>query len=392
MKNPLTLILSRFFGSLSFQILGFYGFFQTYSHTKSAFMVGAMGLALFVPTALFSLKAGSWVDSQKKIGLAYFWIMVLSLLPCLVLLFPFGSEYYVSVLALALIALTRVVKAPLYHSLLKNCHGKNSVIAKYNTLSWQAPLVLGPGIVSLFHSLGWKISGVLYLAFGLQLISLIMVNSFKTTLRVGDIQKKESFFNSLKSLNVVERKKLFYPLFSDTILTGFMGLSAFLPFLLTDLGIDGLSFGYFKSIFHLFSCLAIMSTPSKSLSLANGSHFAGVVLTWSLAAFALLIVRGPLSVAFVMAILGASDGLSAMMRENFVFHMAAPHEFGKISSVNGVLVSTGDDLGEFNTGWLIGCVGMSETIVISSLASMGVAAYLYATIGEPKKVLKSLRT
>lgn len=384
MNNAARAILARFLGTMSSQIICFYAFFLTYSQTKSPYLMGLVGMALFVPTFLFGLKVGAWVDSLEHIGRSYLCTLCLGLFPILILMIA-GSSYEVSIVVLALLSLIRTAKGSLYYSVLKNFPAPAGFVAKYNTLSWQVPLVLGSSIVSLFHTLKLDLKGVLTVALLFQLASIGLVIRYRSIVRHNWVKTQINLLSAFRDLDIFNRKQIFYPLFADTVLTGFMGLSAILPFLLSSRGEDGLDFGYYKSIFHLLSFLAVLCVPSRILGRSSPSHFVTVVFLWGLGVGTLAVSQGHVAIGVLMGALGALDGFSALIRENFIFSFASEGELGRISSLNNLLVSTGDELGEFNTGWMVGNLGVTPTLLLSSMVSLGVALQLNQSFKTKKR-------
>lgn len=81
----------------------------------------------------------------------------------------------------------------------------------------------------------------------------------------------------------------------------------------------------------------------------------------------------PLSVA-ALAVLGASDMVSVVIRQSLV-QLETPDEMrGRVSAVNAVFIGTSNQLGEFESGVTAAWFGTAPSVVIGGLATLAVVA------------------
>ncbi len=379
----LYLILSRFFRALSFQTLCFYGFYSTLENTKSALLTGLIGLFLYLPTLFLNFKAADIVDRAKKIGKYYSISLFLQILtPLLILIFD--NSYSGIILVIFLSAIIRSFRSPLYYRLLKSISKKSELIAKYNTLCWQFPLIFSPLFVNILSSFeNYSLIIVLTCIF-FQIMSFILSLKFKKIEVSMSKNKRQNLIQNFKSLNIFENKKLYMPLFSDTIMASFLGLSIFLPYLLLETKLDPQNFGYLKSLFHFGGFSVVLLSPKKLIFELKSSSFSIILMLWISSLSLFLISNSLLVISFIILSLGIIDGVSAILREKLIFIYSDLNNLGKVSSINSLLISTGDELGEFNTGLLIESFGFRSTLILNIFTCLYLLLYFRILIKKNK--------
>jgi hypothetical protein len=382
-QRLLGLIGSRFFGTLGFQLLAVWSFYTAYQNTGSAFKAGLLGLALFLPTLTLSLIGGVYADRRHRIGRSYAIAQGAQLLPT-ALLFFCSSSYAVTFFSLALISALRSLRSPLFYSLLgvyksqQEPQSSPSGLAKLNTLSWQIPLVLAPAFISLSLEKTSSPFPVLAAIACVQVISVGLSLPFLRLRREAPVptQKVLNYFHELSA-----KKSLVLPLYADAALATLLGLSVFLPFHIRSLDLGPENFGYLKSLFHLTALMVSLLFPLRLMQRFEGSHFTKLVFLWGFVILSLGFTTNIVGLSVGIASLGILDGLSSLYRENLIFHNVSPAEMGKVSSLNSFLISTGDELGEFNAGWILTKFGEGAYFASNFVMAIFLSLYMKQFLG-----------
>jgi MFS family permease len=76
---------------------------------------------------------------------------------------------------------------------------------------------------------------------------------------------------------------------------------------------------------------------------------------------------------FALAVLGASDVVSVVVRLSLVQLRTPDEMLGRVSAVNSLFIGTSNQLGEFESGVTAGWWGAQRAVVIGGLATIGVA-------------------
>ena len=105
---------------------------------------------------------------------------------------------------------------------------------------------------------------------------------------------------------------------------------------------------------------------------------AGRVLLFAVAGFGLCVIGFGLSHSFWLSALillfyGAFDGVSVVVRST-ILQLATPEEMrGRVSSINGIFVSSSNELGAFYAGTMARLLGLVPAVIVGGFAILAVA-------------------
>ena len=105
---------------------------------------------------------------------------------------------------------------------------------------------------------------------------------------------------------------------------------------------------------------------------------AGRVLLYAVAGFGLCVIGFGLSRSFwlsaaILLFYGAFDGVSVVVRST-ILQLATPDEMrGRVSSINGIFISSSNELGAFYAGTMARLLGLVPAVVVGGCAVLGVA-------------------
>jgi MFS family permease len=155
----------------------------------------------------------------------------------------------------------------------------------------------------------------------------------------------------------------------------FGGATALLPVFARDvLGVNEVGFGLLRAAPAAGSVL-------MSLWLARFGHFrrAGRALLWAVALFGLswiafaLSRSYPLSLA-LLAVGGALDNVSVVLRSTLVQTYTPQEKMGRVSAVNGFFIGSSNELGAFESGVAARLLGVVPSVVLGGVLTVATVA------------------
>lgn len=368
--------LARLAAVLAQQMLMVAVAWQMYDLTGSAWDLGLVGLFQFVPALLLTLPAGHLVDKLRR-GRIFALCMLAQGVVALLLVLATEGAFISRELILGLSILlgaARAFQMPSQQALLPMLvptHLLERAVTLGST-GMQAGVICGPALGGLIYAAGpaWVYGvsgGLLLLAFGLMLSvhDPFLPSTEPTTLA-----------SVLAGVQFVWQNKLLLGATSlDLFAVLLGGATALLPI-------------YARDILH---------TGPAGLGLLRGAPAAGallmslLLLRWpiqrkvgpwllgSVAVFGLATVVFGLSEHFglsllALAITGAFDNISVVMRMTLV-QLETPNEIrGRVSAVNSIFIGASNQLGEFESGATAALFGAVGSVVLGGVGTLAVAA------------------
>jgi len=383
------LVFSRFLGSLASSTFVFYVFHKVFLETQSAFLMGSIGLILFLPSICLNLYAGNLTDKLKKVGISYHYIILFKLIFISSTLL-FNSFNFIIIVLFA-ISILRSFRVPLYYSMLKTIKYNPAHSAKLNTISWQLPIILAPALVTGSSYFNFSPFSTLVFITFIQFLEYLFTFRFKALVKkYSTTPKSLGVIASMRELQILKRKDFFAPFFIDAVLASFMGLTVLIPFVLLDLNADEKNFGFIKSLFHFSALLAVILIPKSLIEKMNLRFFAIIVGIWSVLILALGMNQSLMFFIILIVCFGLLDGASCILREQFLLKFTKDGELGRVSSLNGLLIATGDELGEFNTGLWIESIGWRLSLYVTFFITFMISMLLFKMSNINNKMLKGI--
>ena len=330
---------------------------EIYQLTQDPLSLGLLGLSEVVPYLAVALYAGHVVDrrDRKRVSLASLVVLfaaavalfVMALLePVPTRVWPFYVVFGACGLARSFLQVARsalvseVVPKELYQN-----------AATWRSSTWQGGTVAGPALGGLlFAMVGARWTLGINLAFSLiALGAMMLVRHQPTAITGGTVSVVKNMIEGLRYVRT--QKVIVGALTLDLLAVFFGGVVAVLPIFASDIlhvGADG--FG------------ALQAAPGAGAVLmafviAHRRPFrrAGPVLLASVTIFGFAIIGFALSRSFVaslllLAISGAADNVSAVIRSALIQVRVRPEMLGRVSSVNAIFIGSSNELGYFESG------------------------------------------
>lgn len=378
-------LATQFLFTIAIQIQEVVVSFYLYEITGDPLVLGLVGLFVAVPYISVTLFGGYLADNYDKriIAQICFGIVIL----CSVALY-FGTHkiygfdqsshptlIYATVFAYGL---ARGFYSPSWSSLkpflVREEHYANS--ATWSTQFWQTGLIVGPAMAGFLYAyLG--LSNSILLVISLLLFTIVF--SFFIKRRKAAVMQRG---NVLKSLGegfrfVYKNKILYYAVLLDMLSVLFGGVVAILPVFAKDIlevGAEGL--GILRAAPGLGAVITMLF-----LAYIDPTRNAWRNMLIAVAGFGVATLFFALSVNFYLSIFalfltGAFDSVSVVIRSTILQTLPPDHMRGRVTSVNGIFVSTSNELGAFESGVAARLLGTVASVVAGGVMTLGVVSYI----------------
>jgi len=344
---------------------------------ESAFVVGMLGAASFLPVFLLALTAGEVADrhDRKK-----------------VLLICFAGET-LSVLVLALAAWQGWASIPLLL-------GVGFVFGAFRAFFAPASTALGPMLVPrtllpraiAWNSLAWQTASILGPAAGGFLVRATSAQAYFTALalyvvsaitilairRSGQpVVNPGSRWQLMKEgLAYVWRQKVVLGAISlDLFAVLLGGVTSLLPSFARDmLHIGPTGFGILRAGPAIGATLVALGLAARPIHRHAGPYMLGGVAVYGLATCVFAESRALwLSVA-ALAVLGGADAISVYVRQTLVQLVTPDPMRGRVAAVSSVFIGASNELGEFESGVVARFLGPIGAALFGGVGAIVVVA------------------
>ncbi|HEX4207500.1 MAG TPA: MFS transporter [Ktedonobacteraceae bacterium] len=348
---------------------------ELYARTRSALVLGGIGLAQVIPVIVLFLPAGYVADrySRKHIVLMGLIVLVLASLGLATL------SYLRAPLLLIYVCLVVIGGAQSFYNPASSALVSQVVPeqAFENATTWRSSVgqlsaVLGPAsggfLIGLFHgaTLVYVLGASLFLIFAL-LVLFIRARPQQT--QVGSARKLSSLLDGLRFLGQTQVMLAAITLDLFAVLLG--GATTLLPIFAQDiLHVGPIGLGWLQAASSLGAvCMA--------LTLAQRPPFkrAGRALLLAVSGFGVATIIFGLShwfwLSFLMLILlGAFDNISVVIRSTLLLVRTPDAMRGRVSAVSSLFIGTSNQLGGFESGLAAQLFGPVPAVVLGGIGTL----------------------
>ena len=381
---------SRILANVAFNIVGVAVGWQLYELTGSALDLGLVGLAQFAPIALLTLAVGQVADRyDRRLITAICQLVQAAAAAALVTGTVAGWLTSTSIFAVvALIGTARAFENPTTTALVSEVVPR-PLIAR--AMAWlvsatQTARIVGPALGGFLYAVGpgttYLIAAVLYVVAGL---SASVIRARRGP-RTSEPVALESVLSGL--LFIRGQRVLLGTMSLDmfAVLLG-GGATALLPIYARDIlgtGPGGLGL--------------LRSAPAVG-ALATSIFLAYRPLRWRVGhtLYRVIILFGVATVAFgasssfalslvALAVLGAADVVSVVIRSSLVQIRTPVTMLGRVSAVHSLFTGTSNQLGAFVSGSIAAVVGAVPAVLLGGLGTIGIAALWMLLFPELRRI------
>ena len=350
---------------------------QVYYLSHSVFNLGLIGLVQFLPQLCLTLVVGQAADHFDRRRIA----QCCQLLECALasVLAVACISHYQSLTMIfrcaALIGMARAFEAPSMQSLLPTLVPVEQLPA---SLAWaasarQTAVIVGPALGGLVYALG---APLVYIACAL---AYLMAALWLQCLRVPARSKTRepvSLRSALAGVAFIRRKPVILGAISLDLFSVLLGgATALLPVYARDILHTGpWGLGLLRSAPAIGALGTSLYLARHPLQRHVGRTMGTAVAIFGVATIVFGLSRWfPLSL-LALAILGASDMISVVVRSSLV-QLETPDEMrGRVSAVNFIFIGTSNQLGEFESGLTAAWFGTMPAVVFGGIGTLLVVA------------------
>lgn len=378
MRRFMRYLLARGASSLSFQMLSVAVGWQVYRLTDSAYALGMVGLAQFLPMVCLTLVVGHVADrfDRRRIvavcmALEAFMALALALLVSGAFGTPSVPWIYVLV---AVGGAARAFESPTTATLVPALMPRAGLqrATAWSTSSNQTAQILGPalggGVYAISPTLSFAVSTALF-ALGAILIARLqlarrVVPRAPVTLA--------SFFSGI---DFIRRQPIMLGTISlDLFAVLLGGVTALLPIYAKDiLNVGPWGLGMLRALPAVGALLTSLYLTRFPLSGAIGKILFGALLAFGASTVVFALSRSLALSAVALLVLGAADAVSVVVRITLVQLMTPDEMLGRVSAVNALFIGTSNQLGEFESGVTAGLLGTVPAAVLGGVGTIVVS-------------------
>jgi MFS family permease len=401
-KLAFTYIGFRFFWlttllvSFSVQIMSVSIAWQIYDVTGNAFLLGLVGLCLFLPALILMLVTGLVADrfNRRVVMAVCLFVELLCALAFLALVNAEAHEIWPIFVVLVFLGTARAFWSPSAQSLAPNLVPSEALsnAITVNASAWQFAGITGPAAGGLLYGISPSF------AFGTA--AVLLACAMVTVLLIPKPAQRDS--HQAKSLETIFGG--FRYIFANKVVLGAISLDMFAVLMG---GAVALLPVYTKDILHagpmelgLLRAAPGVGAIAMALFLTRFPvrDHAGKILFLFVGLFGLFTVVFGLSTTVwlsipALALVGASDMVSVTIRET-IMQLWTPEEVrGRVNAVNSVFIGASNELGEFRAGTMAHLIGPVPAVVIGGCGAMVVAVVwsrIFPQLREQRRIDKRM--
>lgn len=375
-RSFLRLWIARIFSTSAFQMLSVAIGWQMYALTDSAFQLGLVGLAQFLPMLLLTLPAGQTADRYDRRTIVYLCQLMESVV---VLLLVFGSvQGWLSslhlLIAAAILGACRTFEGPASAALVPDIVDREQLpkAAAWSASAMQTAMIVGPSLGGVLVVWGTATAYIASLA--ALLVSTVLIFFVKTVhfVKKLDAVNMDTFLSGLRF--VFARKIILGTISLDLFAVLLGGATALLPIFAEDILKTGsLGLGLLRSAPAVGAIIVSLILTRYSVERAIGKTLFASLVIFALATILFGVSSNIWLSLFALLLIGASDVVSVVIRSTLV-QVNTPQEMqGRVNAVNSLFIGTSNQLGEFESGTMAGLVGAVPATVIGGLGTLAIS-------------------
>lgn len=355
---------------------------EVYQLTGDPLALGLLGLSEVLPYVAVSLYAGHVVDRHDRrrvslvalgvllaAGVVVFAMSVSEPVPTRV--WPFYAVLAVCGLARSFLQTSRsaLVAEVVPRELFPNA-------ATWRSSTWQAGLLAGPALGGvLFATLGAQTTlGLNLLVGAVAVYAMWRIRHVPTPVVAGRVSVVRNLVEGLRYVRT--ERVILGALTLDLLAVLFGGAVAMLPIFASDiLQVGRAGFGVLQGAPGLGAVVMAFYLAHRKPLRRAGPVLLGAVTVFGVAMITFALSKVFLLSVAMLAISGAADNVSAVIRSTLIQVRVPPEMLGRVSAVNAIFIGSSNELGAFESGVAGRLMGVVPSVVFGgSMALATVAA------------------
>jgi MFS family permease len=377
-QRPFVLFwLARLASSMGYQMLALVISWQVYQLTNSALDLGLVGLIQFAPAVVLTLLIGHAADryDRRSIIRAAQSVSALAALMITTALITHSLNRDLLFAAVFLIGCARAFEAPTASALVPALVPAPIIpraVAAWTSAN-QTAVVCGPALGGLIYAVSPVVVTTICVIFFTIAISFV---TFITTTGAPAGREPPTLTSVLAGFNYIRtRRRLLGVITLDLFVVLLGGATALLPIYARDILVVGpIGLGLLRSAPAVGALLTAVVLSRHPVERHIGRKMFAVVAIYGVATIVFgLSTWFPLSLA-ALAVLGASDAVSIVIRFSLVQIETPDAMRGRVSAINYLFVGSSNTLGEFESGAVAAWLGAVPSVLIGGIGSLVIAA------------------
>lgn len=384
MKNPVLeiasfryLFLSRIATTMSNQMLMVIVAWQMYELTHSAYDLGMVGLAQFVPALALCLVVGQVADRYDRRRILCGCLAVqLGVALVLIVGTAHGWQSREVILFASLgLGVAKAFQLPTQQALLPTLVPLPMLprALAINSAGSQFATIVGPALGGFIYVAGAAVVyGIcaLMCVFSIAMIALIR----HAPARIA--REKVTLASLFAGIGFIcQRAEVLGAISLDLFAVLFGGATALLPVFARDvLHIGSWGLGLLRSAPAVGALLVSLYLARHPIQRGVGKMMFGSVAMYGLATLVFALSRSSTLSLIALALTGAFDMVSVVVRQSLV-QLETPNEMrGRVSAVNSIFIGASNQLGEFESGVTAGWLGAVPSVLIGGAGTVLIVA------------------
>jgi MFS family permease len=372
------LFTTRMASMMSSQMIGVVVGWQIYDLTRSPMALGLVGLIQLLPSLCLTLISGEVADRfDRRIVVRWAYTVqtgvTIGLLTVTLFPHPPVAVFYC---LLFINALARTFEGPSLQSLLPSLVPAASLsraIAAYSSSGRMASL-LGPSIGGAIYAFGVVTDYACCLA----LVAVAMTTSFQLPppRARAAAKSKVTWGSMIAGVNYIWSNSLLFSAISlDLLATFFGGLTALLPIFARDiLEIGPWGLGILRSSPAVGALIMAAFLARFPVTRSAGYVILGGAAVYGLASILFGVSQSVVPSILFLFFLGAGDTISQVNRKTLMQVMTPGDVLGRVTAVNSLSTTIGNQLGQFESGVTAAWFGAEGSAVFGGVAVLAFVA------------------
>ena len=351
---------------------------ELYERTNSAISLGNVGLVQFIPVLLLAIPAGHLADIWSRKWLAVSALSVALTATCgIELISLFQGPVPLIYVCLFVHGISRALSAPARSSLLAMVVPLDDLsnAVTWSSSGWQTAQMLGPALGGWMIAVTGGASRVYVMTAVMTVIAAVLIAS--TRPRPFERQAEPLTFGSLfDGVRFVWRHELLLAALSlDLFAVLFGGATALLPIFAKEiLQVGPVGFGWLRAAPAIGAVVMAVALAHRRPMRRAGRTLLLAVAGFGIATIAFGFSHDPYLSFTLLALTGALDNISIVVRGTLVQRLTPDAMRGRVSAVNSIFIVTSNELGAVESGYTAHWFGPVLSVVLGGIGTLAVVA------------------
>ena len=375
-RSFVLLWLARVAATMGYQMLAVLIGWKIYEITGSALDLGLVGLIQFVPAVILTLLIGHTADRYDRRQIVRLAQAVYALVAIVISLALLAGSLSRDLLfaAVFLLGTARAFEMPTIHALVPALVPAPMIpraVAAWTSAN-QVAVICGPALGGLVYALSPFLVCVICLLFfvgAMTLVSLVRPT--------GAAEKREppTFSSVLAGFEFIRtNRRLLGVITLDLFVVILSGATALLPIYARDILMAGpIGLGLLRSAPAVGALITATILSRHPIERHIGRRMFIVVAIYGVTTICFALSTSLPVALFALAVLGAADAMSVVIRFSLVQIETPDEKRGRVSAINYLFVGSSNTLGEFESGLLAAWFGAVPSVLIGGVGSLLVA-------------------